>query len=408
MTMQIQPILAALKHHKLATFLIAMEIALACAVLCNAVFLIATRMSAMNLHSGVDEDSLGAIVVTGFDPRQVNDLNARMLAGLGAIPGVESVHAISSVPFGPQWGVSGMTLDQAGKQPGAVVEFYLGDPGTPKALGLKLVAGHMPAADDYQPLQDHEFFPPSSRVLITRALAEKLWPGENPLGKQFWSAKWQFRVIGVVANLSVSQYTENGEHGAEWCVFVPVQAGGQLAGTYLIRAKPRDLERVMTKARAAVARIAPDVVLDHANSHTISFLRARFFQTDRAMTGLLVGVIVALLGVTAFGIVGLASFWVAQRRKQIGIRRALGATRADILRYFQTENFLIVTFGIVAGVVMAIGINLVLMKFFEVPRLPLWYLPVGVVALWLLGQLAVLAPALRAAAVPPVVATRSV
>jgi putative ABC transport system permease protein len=48
------------------------------------------------------------------------------------------------------------------------------------------------------------------------------------------------------------------------------------------------------------------------------------------------------------------------------------------------------------------------MKFFEVPRLPLWYLPVGVAALWLLGQLAVLAPALRAAAVPPVVATRSV
>ena len=126
------------------------------------------------------------------------------------------------------------------------------------------------------------------------------------------------------------------------------------------------------------------------------------------MAGLLVGVIVALLGVTAFGIVGLASFWVAQRRKQIGIRRALGATRADILRYFQTENFLIVTFGIVLGVVLAIGINLLLMKFFEVPRLPLWYLPVGVVVLWLLGQLAVLVPALRAAAVPPVVATRSV
>jgi putative ABC transport system permease protein len=56
----------------------------------------------------------------------------------------------------------------------------------------------------------------------------------------------------------------------------------------------------------------------------------------------------------------------------------------------------------------AIGINLGLMKFFEVPRLPLWYLPVGAIALWLLGQLAVLVPALRAAAVPPVVATRSV
>jgi putative ABC transport system permease protein len=80
----------------------------------------------------------------------------------------------------------------------------------------------------------------------------------------------------------------------------------------------------------------------------------------------------------------------------------------DILRYFQTENFLIVSLGIVIGIALAIGINLVLMEFFEVPRLPLWYLPIGVVALWLLGQLAVLWPALRAAAVPPVVATRTV
>ncbi|HVX04058.1 MAG TPA: FtsX-like permease family protein [Rhodanobacteraceae bacterium] len=406
--MQIRPILAALRKHKLATFLIAMEIALACAVLVNAVFLIVNRLSAMDIVSGVDESSLGTIVVTGFGPKDANDLNARMLAGLRGIAGVESVHVVSSVPFGPQGGVNGITLDQEGKHFGAVVQTYQGEAGSPEALGLKLVAGHLPAADDYQPILDHDYMPLSSRVLVTQALAEKLWPGANPLGKEFWGAKYRFRVIGVVANLSVSQYTENGEHGAQWCVFVPVQAGGQLAGTYLIRAKPGDLERVMTEARAAVAKIAPDVVLDYANSQTIGHLRERFFRNDRAMAGLLVGVIVALLGVTAFGIVGLASFWVAQRRKQIGIRRALGATRADILRYFQTENFLIVTFGIVVGVVLAIGINIVLMKFFEVPRLPLWYLPVGVVVLWLLGQLAVLVPALRAAAVPPVVATRSV
>ena len=118
--------------------------------------------------------------------------------------------------------------------------------------------------------------------------------------------------------------------------------------------------------------------------------------------------IAALLLVTALGIIGLASFWVQQRRRQIGIRRALGATRGDILRYFQTENFLIVTGGIVLGMALAFGLNLMLMKLYELPRLPLYYLPIGALVLWGLGQLAVLAPALRAAAVPPVVATRSV
>ena len=404
--MQIQPILAALKKHKLATFLIAMEIALACAVLCNACFLIASRLSAMHIRSGVDDASLGFLALQGFDPKSADDLNSRVLAGLGAIPGVQSVHVINSVPFGPQAGAAGVTLDQAGKHFGGVPEFYVGGPGTPKALGLQLVAGQLPSQDDYQPIKN--FVPSNSRVLITRTFAEHLWPGQDPLGKVFWTGPYQFRVAGVVANLAIQQYDEEGERGAQWTIFVPGLPGPQLAGTYLIRAKPEDLDRVMTRAKAAIAKIAPGVVLDHDSSHTIGELRERFFRTDRAMAGLLAGVIVALLGVTGFGIVGLASFWVAQRRKQIGIRRALGATRSDILRYFQAENFLIVTLGIAAGVVLAIGINLALMKFFEVPRLPLWYLPVGVVALWLLGQLAVLVPALRAAAVPPVVATRSV
>jgi putative ABC transport system permease protein len=126
------------------------------------------------------------------------------------------------------------------------------------------------------------------------------------------------------------------------------------------------------------------------------------------MAWLLVAVCVSLLVVTALGIVGLASFWVQQRTRQIGIRRALGATRRQILGYFQTENFLIATLGIVLGMALAYAINGLLMERYELPRLPWHYLPVGAVALWLLGQLAVLGPALRAAAVPPAVATRSV
>lgn len=404
--MQIRPILSALRKHRLATLLIALEIALACAVLCNACFLVANRLSAMRIHSGVDEASLGIINVTGFDPKQATDLNARMLAGLGAIAGVQSVHVISSVPFGPQNDVAGISVDQETKKTAAVVQFYEGEPGTIQALGLRVVAGQIPGADDYQPLQGYA--PLDSRVLVSQALADKLWPGQNPLGKEFWSGKFHFRVIGVIAHLAVTQYNETGQQGAEWTVFVPAQPGGLLAGSYLVRARPQDLPRVMRDARLAVSKIAPDVVLDTDQSHAVGELRQAFFQNDRAMAGLLVGVIVALLGVTALGIVGLASFWVAQRRKQIGVRRALGATRGDILRYFQTENFLIVTFGIVLGMVLAFAINLTLMKFYELPRLPFFYLPIGAVALWALGQLAVLAPALRAAAVPPVVATRTV
>jgi putative ABC transport system permease protein len=137
-------------------------------------------------------------------------------------------------------------------------------------------------------------------------------------------------------------------------------------------------------------------------------MRAEFFEQDRAMAWLLFGVCLALLIVTALGIVGLASFWVQQRTRQIGIRRALGATRGQILNYFQLENFILATVGIVLGMVLAYGINLLLMDKYQVARLPASFLPIGAVLLWGLGQLAVLGPALRAAAVPPAVATRSV
>jgi len=126
------------------------------------------------------------------------------------------------------------------------------------------------------------------------------------------------------------------------------------------------------------------------------------------MAWMLVIVCVALLVVTALGIVGLASFWVAQRTKQIGVRRALGATRGQILRYFQAENFILATLGIVIGMLLAYAINQLLMGKYELPRLPAIYLPVGALVLWLLGQASVFGPARRAAAVPPAVATRSV
>jgi putative ABC transport system permease protein len=189
-------------------------------------------------------------------------------------------------------------------------------------------------------------------------------------------------------------------------MIVPLHMGADKDQSYLLRTRSQDRQRVLAAAVAALKRADPARVITH--TRTYDQIRSDYFKDDHAMAGILISVIVALLLVTGLGIAGLASFWVAQRRKQIGIRRALGATRTDIVHYFQTENFLIVTFGIVIGMVLAYGLSLWLMMHYELPRLPLSYLPIGAVALWLVGQLAVLGPALRAAAVPPVVATRSV
>lgn len=404
--MQIKPILSALRKHRLATVLIALEIALACAVLCNACFLIAHRVAQMHVVSGVDEVSLATVQLTGYDASQAVDLNARVLSALRAVPGVQSASVLGSIPFGVGQARAGISTDAAGQHPAGVVDFYVGGPGSFKALGLHLLAGRAPQADDYQPMAT--FLPKEGAVQITRVLAEHLWPGANPLGKEFWMSTYHFRVVGVLDHLVIPGPGSGEEKSPDWSIFVPAQPGPQLTGSYLLRAQPAHLHRILREALAAVTSIAPDAVVDHQDSQTVSDLRHTYFENDRAMAGMLIGVIAALLLVTALGIVGLASFWVTQRRKQIGIRRAIGATRGDILRYFQTENFLIVTLGIAIGMLLAFVLNALLMKFYELPHLPLYYLPIGALVLWVLGQLAVLGPALRAAAVPPVVATRSV
>jgi putative ABC transport system permease protein len=141
---------------------------------------------------------------------------------------------------------------------------------------------------------------------------------------------------------------------------------------------------------------------------TFAQVRDKAYERDYGMA-ILMGIVSAvLLAITAAGIVGLTSFWVGQRRRQIGIRRALGATRGDILRYFMTENILIGMGGIVVGTLLAIGINLWMEKHYEVARLSGAYLLASSIVLLLLGQGAVLAPALRASRVPPVEATRTV
>ena len=115
-----------------------------------------------------------------------------------------------------------------------------------------------------------------------------------------------------------------------------------------------------------------------------------------------------LIAVTCLGIFALATFNVSTRTKQIGTRRAVGARRGDIVRYFLVENGLITSAGILCGCALALAAGYWLSLEYALPRLDLYYLVGGVLALWGIGQLAAWQPARRAAAVCPSVATRTV
>jgi len=175
---------------------------------------------------------------------------------------------------------------------------------------------------------------------------------------------------------------------------------------YLLRSDPKDQVEVLREAKAALLKADPQRVFE--NAQTYAELRGAYFQRDFTMIGLLLASALGLLTVTAIGIAGLAGFWVQQRTRQIGIRRAVGATRRDVLRHFQLENFLIVGTGIVLGLGLAELLNMVLVRSYGVAPLPSLYLPVTALLLCALGQFAVLNPALHASRIPPATAARNV
>ena len=408
--MQIRPILATLRHHKAGTLLIALQIALTLAIVCNALFIIHERLVHLSQPSGLDEDNLLVIENQWANKPSKGDIASLMaddLATLRKVPGVANAYATDAYPLGGggiAYGIGHSPEKQ--KYVSSTAIYFIDDNALP-TLGLKLVAGRNFRPDEIGEIGGRDKIAPHV-LIITSELARRLFPGESAVGKLAYVSDQPSIIVGVVERMQ-SPYVDSVL--AEWADCSTLLPFRQLVTPtkYVVRAQPGQLDDVAKRVRGALyAANRLRVIRPDNGVKTFAQVRAEAYKSDRGMAILMASISVILLAITAAGIVGLTSFWVGQRRKQIGVRRALGATRHDILSYFLTENLLIGLGGVLIGGVLALGLNLWMMKQFEVARLAPAYVLAGVVTLLVLGQCAVLAPALRASRVPPVEATRSV
>ncbi|RDJ00684.1 peptide ABC transporter permease [Dyella solisilvae] len=388
-----------------------MQIALTLAIVCNALFIIQQRLAHLAEPSGLDEPNIFVIQNEWVGASTPEQLDAKMREDLGvlrALPGVQDVTLSNSYPLrGGGWddGVK-LTADQVQDTTGATI--YFADERFIDTLGLKLIAGRNFRAEEITPMNVRDRLGPPV-VMVTKALADKLFPAGDAVGKTIYLVGGPTTIVGVVDLLQAQSVDRWAQSFAYRSVIVPKRLAISLGVFYIVRTQPGQLDAAMRAAPKALFAHNPRRVINDEDG-VLSFkeVRAKAYERDRGMAILMGLICVTLLAITAAGIVGLTSFWVGQRRKQIGVRRALGATRQDILEYFLTENLLISCGGALFGVLLAVAINLWLVTRFELHRLSLVYLLMGVVILLLLGQGAVLAPAMRASRVSPVEATRSV
>jgi len=402
--MEIGPIWRAILRNKGSYILIALQIAVTMAIMVNAIAIIQERSRLMARPSGIDENNIFTMTSVAFAPDFDNRATITDdLDRLRRLPGVVDAVATNSFPLrGGGWSM-GLQLEPGPGIDGTGTAIYFSDEHGIDALGTNLVDGRNFAADEVTWSDPSSSQWPATGI-ITAALAEALFPDEQGtvVGRTvFINDNDPVQIVGVVDRL---QSPWNGWGEIENSMLVPWKRDTEFI-RYVVRTEPGRRDELMAEAEELLAESDKDRIIRQVR--TMQETRRISYTGDAAMVRMLTFIVTVLTAITGLGIVGLASFSVARRRRQIGIRRALGATRPAILRHFLVENFLVSTVGVVAGGVVAIGLNIFMVQTFSLTPLAWYVVPMAMLALWIVGLLAVLGPARRAANVPPALATRS-
>ncbi len=404
--MEIVPILSALKHNKTGAILVTLQIALTLAVVANAMSIIQGHLAVMGRPTGIDEANIFTLQNHWVGDPQ--DLHASIEADLVALrntPGVVDAEATNSYPLrGGGWGWGIRLKPEQSNGSTTSTTLYFNDTHGLNAMGLKLVAGRWFSSSEIDLMHmDDEKGSPSA--VLTAALAKKLFPKSDAVGQVIYMiTDAPVRVIGVVERAQTPWPAQGfGDSFAEYSTFLPLQfVANQI--NYMVRTRPGQLAAVMRAVPEQLYKVTRQRVIDQLMP--FSETRTRAYQIQQSESWLLGTVCGLMLAITGFGTVGLTMYWVSQRRRQIGLRRALGARRGDILRYFHTENLLIAGTGAVLGVLGGLGANLWMATHLGTNRMSWVYIVIGAVMVLALCQLAVLWPAYRAASISPSLATR--
>ena len=410
--MELGPIFRSLVHNKARFWLIALEVAMTLAIVANCVNWMLDMRGEFLRDTGIDEENVLIVHTEPWAPEFKDEEFVHVqrdqdIERLKALPGVLGVAGLHQIPL------SGGGSNTGRKPIGSEMDtlpapYFIVTEDILDALGVELLEGRTFNQADFDERRANEELDSEAsqhyNIVVSKAFADSMYPDGDALGKQIESTNGERvnTIVGIVEEMHNSW--------PEWekrdlAMLIPGRPGDDRRMRYAVRVEPTAVSTAYTGIEELLLAINPGRIIE---VRTIAEIKNETFAAINAMVKMLTGVIFFLVLVTSLGIVGLTASAVTQRTRQIGTRRALGATKVDIVRYFLVENWLITGFGLVFGVAMTYGLNYLLIQFAAVPKMDPVRLVGRVVALWLTGVLAALAPALKATAVAPEVATRTI
>ncbi len=402
--MELGPIWRAILRNKGSYLLIALQIAVTMAIMVNSIAIIQERTSNMGRPSGTDEDNILTFRSVSFVP----DVDMRVsidedLDMLRSTPGVIDAFSTNSFPLrGGGWSM-GLALEPGSGHDGVGTAIYFSDEHAIDSFGTNLIEGRNFAANDVT-WNDEESGTWPTIGIISRGLADELFPDEegSVVGKTVYiNDNDPVNIIGIVDRL---QAPWDGWDRVENSMLVPSRRDSEMVH-FVVRTEPGYREELIPQIEENLAENKDRII---EQMRTMNEVRRRSYLGDAAMIKMLSFIVVLLTAITGLGIVGLASFSVSRRTRQVGVRRALGATRSAIMRYFMIENFIVSSVGIIVGAVLAVGLNIAMVQAFSLTPLAWYVVPIAMIILWVVGQAAVAGPAMRASNISPAIATRSI
>jgi putative ABC transport system permease protein len=411
MSLNIRPIISALLRNWAGPVLVAAQVAIALAVVANAVYIVKQRIDKIDRPTGMDVQDIFVIRSDGVTDNYAHEATIRAdLAYLRGQPAVVAVTTMDYAPLSGDGNSIGVMLQPDDQRHAVGTGYYEVDEDGIRALGVHLTAGRSFTHNEILPPRTGDASGTSAgQAIVTQALADDLYPDGHALGKTLYDSGRHFTSPAIIVGIIDHMYGFRVSWGrVDRVILAPrlPYPDDQPIANYVVRTQPGRRDVVMRSVESYLQASNPDRIIEWIRP--LDYFKDRSYVADRSMEIFLSVITLMLLVVTAVGIFGLVTFNVGARAKQIGTRRALGAQRLDIVSYFLVENWLITTAGMAVGCALALWVGFWLSVHYQLPRLDLYYLVGGIPALWMVGLVAAWYPAQRAAAVPPAVATRTV
>ena len=387
-------IIKSLLRRKVVTALLLLQLAVTLGLVVNSLLLASAAKELVDQPTGL---ALEQILTVWVKPTSktlrlqpaLSDVISRQLAAVRQIPGVEAADSLNQIPLrqgGSSWNI--FERDRQDESNVDSVPYYYTSEQIFQVLDLQLVTGRLLTDLDRG----------VENIMLTEKLAKQLFAEQNPVGKVTNNGT----VVGVVSDFYSQRYASDPFYGQ--IIFAPLHRAEQ-GYQLIVRVAPGQSDVVRQQLAEVIRNAEPEI--DIGTVMRMDENRDEVFRAEIGLATLLAVLSGLMLLVAMISAYSHAHFHALQMQKEVGIKRALGASKARVLLDVLSESWLTTAIGAGFGILVCYGLNISLAKVISIPAVPVWLPLLTLVLLLLCVTLATWYPARIATRISPATATKT-